>query len=186
MSSSSDSAGVQPLPVDTPSSFSNVGPSPGEDDLSAELAALDAQAGLGQDLVDDREALQPLLASFQMPEGFTRDIAPTWTPHRSVIFDYGVKCTQESGRVVWLCMASSQCCQKSARGVGIAIKGAVTNCTNHLRDLHKVVSKRSVKLKRKPEDIGYNPPPPYTTPLHTPTPFPLPAPPPHPLPTAVF
>jgi hypothetical protein len=107
MSSSSDSAGVQPLPVNTPSSFSNVGPAPGEDELSAELAALDAQAGLGQDLVDDREALQPLLASFQVPEGFTRDVAPTWTPHRSVIFDYGVKCTQVTLSLCALCIEPS-------------------------------------------------------------------------------
>jgi hypothetical protein len=67
-----------------------------------------------------REAVQ----KFVMPEGFVADYVPSWSKNRSIIFDYGVKATNtQTGKTIWFCLASPQCEMKSAKGVGIAIKG---------------------------------------------------------------
>lgn len=67
-----------------------------------------------------REAIQ----KFVMPEGFVADYVPSWSKNRSIIFDFGVKATNtQTGKTVWFCLASPQCEMKSAKGVGIAIKG---------------------------------------------------------------
>lgn len=77
---------------------------------------------------------------------------------------------------VWFCLASEQCKKKALRGHNIAIKGislfpsvpiivlyafdahpiigAVTNCTNHLRDVHGLISDRSTKLLKRKISLG--------------------------------
>lgn len=56
--------------------------------------------------------------------GYVADFVPPWSKNRSIIFDCGVKATATStGKCVWFCLCSSQCQNKSAKGVGIAIKG---------------------------------------------------------------
>ena len=66
------------------------------------------------------EAIQ----NFVMPEGFVADYVPSWSKNRSIIFDCGVKATSaQSGKTIWFCLCSPQCQQKSAKGIGIAIKG---------------------------------------------------------------
>lgn len=67
-----------------------------------------------------REAIQ----KFVMPDGFAADYVPSWSKNRSIIFDCGVKATSiQTGKTIWFCLASPQCELKSAKGVGIAIKG---------------------------------------------------------------
>lgn len=75
------------------------------------------------------EEVRSAVEAFELPAGCRRETVPPHSVHRSIIYDYGVKCSRvdavdtKSEGYIWFCMASHACRVKSIHGQGIAIKG---------------------------------------------------------------
>ena len=75
------------------------------------------------------EEIASAVDTFEVPAGFRREAVPPKSHRRSIIYDYGVKCSRvdavdtKTEGYTWFCMASHACRVKSINGQGIAIKG---------------------------------------------------------------
>lgn len=82
---------------------------------------------------------------------------PPKSANRSVIYDYGVKLIStdhgdDKAKTRWMCMATEDCREE---GTSIAVSElATTNATNHLRDRHNCVGKRSSVAANVKKDLA--------------------------------
>lgn len=94
----------------------------------------------------EMEAVALAISEFECPEGFELYPVPSASDSRSPMYSYGVRVLETGGgrnrgRGRFYCLASKGC-----RGSGnhLSVKnGNSSPVTNHLRDLHCVVSKKS-------------------------------------------
>lgn len=83
--------------------------------------------------------------------------APPKTTHRSIIYDMGVKLVSTDHgdgkpKYRWVCMCTEDCQELETR-IGMS-GGATTNATNHLRDRHNYVGKRSGVMAASKQELA--------------------------------